>query len=1045
MRRQADSKVIDRGLEAIRPSRDQIVRLSPHSKIDQRNFEYADLIKGGELGRRVGAVVEKDGAPLVYLADVPIQDEEIGRSLARLLGNRGETALLVEVHDVEKFGLQGRAWSCALDASAYEWMDFSRPEVARSVLGDLQEGLWSSVGARHQEQRLRDLLVSSVDTVSRELSSKTLDKDSRSDVLALVGRALFTRFLIDRGILSVATAPGLKSALSEDGALAFSSPRQAAAVCVWLDKTFNGEFMPLSAPRGYLNYFEALVDRAPDALAPLSWIVGRTDVGGQMPLWDRLNFSYIPVGTLSEVYENYVRSRSPIAAKKTSVYFTPRHIARMMVRQALAGVPGKKVAHPKVLDPAVGAGVFLSLSFRELARRHAELHGKWPSTKALRDILYGQLRGMDINADALNLAALTLYLTAIELDADPLPPEKLRFEARLIGRILHDVSRHPFGSLSEKKFPDERCEVVLGNPPWTSIEATDSDEEPAAAQDADRVFSALGEECIRELGIERKEPYSHPDKVPDLAFVWNATRWATSGGIIAFVVHQRLIIKRSTKWREARRALFSSIQVDGIVDGSEFANHNKLIWPGVESPFCVLFARNKKPTADHHTRLLTLTVEPPLTIRRHVRLDPLASLSVELEEFDELPGGLIPRLKGCELDRMLIRRWHNRVSSSRWKGDVSRPVRQLPLTTVGQALGEISPHVPARGMKKGKKRLSQPEWFEHLPESTPEIAADDDQSGEVDASLFDQPFVAREIRSSPGRAWFEPPLLLLRQAGGDLKQTRRALLVQPSNGLPVIYPFAFVGTPLHNNSAALVAAKFIGLWVNSSIFSYYQSLTSTQFGFQIKAFLSEEMLSTPVLRPADAFESGATTPEEVEKLFKKLGQDDEKTSALIDEWAHRVMGSDDRERQLVRDTLSIAYPIGAPRQSGYSWIGKQDVGAYVAQLAIDLRDLSDDVDFASLRHIHTGSALSGWQFVAWRHAKKSKSGIGNAAGVKPMRSLEVSELLRVVRDCYPDGQVWAATKQGEFVFGQLALKRLWLPSRATLHAPKIAAWVSASS
>ena len=299
--------------------------------------------------------------------------------------------------------------------------------------------------------------------------------------------------------------------------------------------------MPLPARKGYEAYFSTLLKESPNALAPIGWIVGRTDVGGQLPMWDKLDFSHIPAGTLSEVYEDYARRKAPDEAQKTSVHFTPRHVARTMVRQTLAGLPPEEAASAKVLDPAVGAAVFLSLSYRELARLRAiRDNGQWPDTACLRSILYTQLQGLDINGDALNLAALTLYLTSIELDANPVPPQKLKFNQSLIGTVLRNVGdpgkknslNGKLGSLRD--FPEfyGKFDIVVGNPPWTSTALAVADcnktkgQGAAASKDPlGDIVSAIANRRLRNSGVEAPH-YSHPDKVPDLAFLWKATQLA---------------------------------------------------------------------------------------------------------------------------------------------------------------------------------------------------------------------------------------------------------------------------------------------------------------------------------------------------------------------------------------------------------------------------------------------------------------------------------------------------------------------------------------
>src|SRR5262249_57083429 len=82
---------------------------------------------------------------------------------------------------------------------------------------------------------------------------------SRPDVLSLLGRALFFRFLTDRQIITEDNiphvAPGARTWHD-----CFDGPANAAATCRWLDDTFNGDFLPLAGGGGE-KYFRQ-IDRA---------------------------------------------------------------------------------------------------------------------------------------------------------------------------------------------------------------------------------------------------------------------------------------------------------------------------------------------------------------------------------------------------------------------------------------------------------------------------------------------------------------------------------------------------------------------------------------------------------------------------------------------------------------------------------------------------------------------------------------------------------------------------------------------------------------
>lgn len=1047
-------ELVDRALQAIGAERG-VVRLDESSEISSETFEYADLLKSqGE--QKVDAVVEKDGSPLVYVT-ASVDGADDGAALARKLGNRAETAILLDVKLSSRGGLAADAWPCRLDAHRSTQLNLDKFADARSVLGDLQEGLWGTKDNAYQEQALRDLLVGSVDVISKTfLDARGVELnqiDRGPEILALVGRALFTRFLLDRCILTEATAPCLFKLIGPEGVAAFATPMNAAATCTWLDQTFNGDFMPLPARQGYEAYFATLNAESPGALAPICWIVGRTDAGGQLPMWDRLDFSHIPAGTLSEVYEDYAQRKAPVDAKRTSVHFTPRHIARTMVRQTLAGLPEAEAAAAKVLDPAVGAAVFLSLSYRELARlRAVKDGGQWPDTACLRSILYGQLQGLDINGDALNLAALTLYLTSIELDADPVPPEKLRFEKSLIGTVLRKVGDHAnptsiddvLGSLRDLPDLNGKFDIVVGNPPWTSMsfQALDDDSpDPLPRDPLGDVVGAVANKRLKASGVQAPQ-YSHPDKVPDIAFLWKATEWAREGGVISLILHQRLLIKQLGKWRQARRDLFQAIELSGFLDASEFANHEKLLWPGIEAPFCIVFARNRRPAPDHRALFLSLAVEPVQTKRRQLRIDPTSTWRISADDFDR-PGGLIARTKGGELDSAFLVRLQTRFHPDyeRSRGSVKRP----PLKTLGTYVETFASKRLMRGIKKGEKNAAEPAWMKSFPASAKLLVAKSNarNAGEIHPDDVAHSFVPGPIRSGPGAEWYMPPMLLITQRMGEDGDFVRSAVVHPSDDdVPVVFPFAWCGAPFQKNDAdAMLAAKYCAVWVNSSFYAYFHTLTSTQLGYGIKALLSEDIESTPIVELKAALQRQLTNAVEIEGLFGKLRVPTPGLQDDIDTWVSKVAGFDASEHALIHDTLSVAYPIGDSRHSGRSWVAHSQFDSYVKALQKELEQMSASVDTASMAPVDTGSALLGWRFVRWRLNGRFQERSADPSGeVGTIAQIDAHSLEALVREKYPQGEIWARTHDGDFVFGQLALKRLWLPSRAILAAQVIVAW-----
>ena len=258
----------------------------------------------------------------------------------------------------------------------------------------------------------------------------------------------------------------------------FETPAAASSTFRWLDTTFNGDLLHLSES-DYEIFFTHLGGKGVDVCRTLGNIMLRAP-GGQLSLdWGSLRFQHIPVDVLSQVYEHFAHEHFPELAKKTSIHYTPRSIAELIVDGTFTALPSVQRSSAKVLDPAAGAGVFLVLALRRLVGE-LWVHQQYrPDRKQIRNLLNTKLCGMDINPESLKVAALSLYLAALELDPDPQPLSDLKFD-ELFDSVLHCVSKERLtgpdahlGSLAIGIPEIGQFDIVLGNPPWTEFPGTD--------------------------------------------------------------------------------------------------------------------------------------------------------------------------------------------------------------------------------------------------------------------------------------------------------------------------------------------------------------------------------------------------------------------------------------------------------------------------------------------------------------------------------------------------------------------------------------------
>ncbi|WP_107811898.1 Eco57I restriction-modification methylase domain-containing protein [Campylobacter concisus] len=146
----------------------------------------------------------------------------------------------------------------------------------------------------------------------------------------------------------------------------------------------------------------------------------------------------------------------------------------------------------KILDPACGSGAFLNQTLEFLISEHGTLdtYRKVYEGEGLglydieSTILENNLYGVDINADAVEIARLSLWL---------------RTAAK--GRVLTDLSKNLVAANSLLEFPfDFKFDVVIGNPPYVRQEAI-KEQKPALQEY--KVYSGTADLFVYfyELGI----------------------------------------------------------------------------------------------------------------------------------------------------------------------------------------------------------------------------------------------------------------------------------------------------------------------------------------------------------------------------------------------------------------------------------------------------------------------------------------------------------------------------------------------------------------
>ncbi len=718
--------------------------------------------------------------------------------------------------------------------------------------------------------------------------------------------------------------------------------------------------------------------------------------GGQLLLaWSDLDFAHVPIGLLSQVYERQAEVWDSFGKRRESVYYTPFRIAELMVKEVFAGLreDGSVAPHQvRVLDPAAGGGIFLVSAFQEIVAAWWEHHGRPPDTREIRSLLYGQITGYEISEPALRLAALSLYLKAIELDLDPYPPEKLIFRP-LRGRVLHSVRERSeaenaltAGSLGRGVPVLHRgaYDVVIGNPPWTTLGK-------GSRKLHATIVQGLRPLVAERLGADEAEDFTIPDGLPDLPFVWKALEWVRPGGLIAFALHGRLLFKNSEGGREAREALFRALTATGVLNGADL--RKTYVWPQINAPFCLLFARNELPRPDHAFYFTSPYREEGLNHQGRLRIDAQAAHPVALSRLRELPELLKVLYRGTALDAEVLQK----IRVHRWP-------------SVLQTFTED--RTGAGYQVKGKSYDA--DFLKNLPQLTTNYR------GPIRIDLATLPrFTQSTIHRPRKPTIYEGPLVVARKSTPLDRKRGRAFCCF----FDLAYSESFYGYSARGHRRPEDLVRYLSLLFYSDLFLWHSLMTSGQFGVERDALYKEDIDSFP-LRPLE--ELPKSVQAEIEPLSEALFAGSDPWSE-IDDWARRAYGLTPWDMEAIRDTLAVSLPYARIRNEAQRSPRATEVTEFVARLQQELEPFTRAGKYRLSVCTLDRPSDSPWEIVlielnnARAHQRIPKAGV-------------LRDLLDQADQEGASEIVLTQVREGRIFLGILRQYRYWTQSRARLCA-----------
>jgi type I restriction-modification system DNA methylase subunit len=991
------------------------------------HLSYLDLMGRRHAGLRPHAVAEFQGRPILYLVDdlgdhAHPSDAQV-RDLGKLLANRSEHAMLGIVRPGELTLYPINLSRAELDAAKPK--PFNLTQADPLLFQSLATGLLLVEG----QPTAPDYVFDEIHRLLTEADVALAGQISPLEILSVTGRALFFRFLHDRRIVLAEELEDIcpKAIDLKD---VFTDAERAAATSCWLDDTFNGDLLPLvdeasHADAGkrmsaYRKFFREANSKTHGKIflhleaIMRGWKHVENSTFQTVIDWDDFDFAHIPIGVLSQVYETFSRRWDESHAEETSVHYTPKNIAHLLVEEALAGVKNAKDAI--ILDAACGAGAFLVLAFRHLVRLHWKEEGRRPDKNMIHRILYRQIRGFDVSESALRLAALALYITAIEVNGTTRPPKILKFPRALQDEVLfnfesRDTNGHTrgfvLGSLSPavpERF-NAHFDVVLGNPPWARLR---SNAKTAAEKAADqlrhakinREFTTITRRALkaREIPDFAVDAYENPDNNPDLPFVWRATEWAKPGGVIALALPARIILKQSDAGKHAREALLHGLTVTGILNASDL--EKTPVWRNMDIPFMLLFARNARPPAGHQFQFITPVRENTLTKRAEFRIDYQSAQPVSVDAVLNTPWMLKALSVGTALD---VEVWEK--------------VAERGLVTLGDLWSRFNlPSSEGYNISKGLPQVSA-EHLLDLPDFEPP-----ENGFAIDFKelhRWEDKHDRKTANRPRGGDLYQAPLVIVPQTPGETRERPKAYL---SQNRAIAFSKSYYGYSTAEHREAESLASFLYLISHSELWQHYYLTHSSRIGASYRTILKEELDAFPFV---DVAALTAAQKQQVRVLANELISSTAKPWNEIDQLVFDLYGLSAHDIGVVRDTIRFGLPYRSARDPAARPPEKFECDLFCRYLEDMLQPFTQSA-FGKIR-VQPVNTLSDTWNTPWRFITLTPGGIP----FDPSSTL-LSEVMQRANRTAASRVIMVLPQQQGLLVGLLNQLRFWSQSRARL-------------
>ena len=555
---------------------------------------------------KIDAVLCLEGRPTVCVKNAVSLDNRSIEAIRSQLWNLGATTLLIverqnEVQVYSTFvrpAKQGENSNAVLDDETISDLESSALALRlRKMIRRIETGaIYRDHTSLFDPKEVVDQLLLSNLRELRNLICPQRDAESFRRAHALIGKFLFSCYLLDRGIIGDAYLKknGLPAAKDMQQLLNSELVSQGATLNTLfkaLQRDFNGSLFgdqDTSTSDTEVDHFRR-------------FLAGEDLRSGQLALQFKLyDFSFIPVEFISSIYQEFLAAEAEADAKPTTknqprnngqrvqgAYYTPPRLAELTIDIATEG--WETLLDKRCMDGACGSGIFLVILFVRMAEEwRRRNHGAATDARyeALKGLLAHNISGVDINLTACLVTCFSLYLAFLD-QMDPKEITELRealeqtAQHKLLPRILWErkddsAPRPPrLRTIRELDFfeltASQDFDLVVGNPPWVSRKDAPSVER--------WIYSEKDNPAARGLTKSSRDQILFPTKEVACAFMWKASLHAKADGRACQVLPSRVFLSNNTDRFQAHWLKQHRLESVWLL-----ADYSFILFPGADCP-----------------------------------------------------------------------------------------------------------------------------------------------------------------------------------------------------------------------------------------------------------------------------------------------------------------------------------------------------------------------------------------------------------------------------------------------------------------------------